>query len=246
MAVSSYLSERDWRMIRDDSFYDNVTKKEVRMLLNKMAWTHMSRKDIIRIRIKYDNWIDDGEKKFMTELGVDYRTHTITRDIKGGHYYVNGYTAVQWKMLTDEGYDPSLRVLMSFLNQCREKGDTSAQEILMLKYQKRLQERDEKIIKRHNLPSGLKYNRLDSGRIDGITPYHWRLLYDDDFVPPRKGFLLSTIKKLRDEGYADDAEKIEQKYIHFLYPEAEEPDLHEDIKAAREFFRSFYPYSCCD
>ena len=40
----------------------------------------------------------------------------------------------------------------------------------------------------------------------------WKLLHDDNYFPNRS-ILISTIKQMLDEGYAEDAERIDQKYL---------------------------------
>ena len=77
MKANYNLSEKYLRMIEDDEYFD-VTKEDVRGLLVRMAH-HYSRDDIIKMRIKYDAWIDDKEKRLMEEFGLSYDTHEITK-----------------------------------------------------------------------------------------------------------------------------------------------------------------------
>ena len=73
MNANYNLSEKFLRMIKDDEYFD-VTKEDVKILLKRMSH-HYSRDDIIKMRIKYDAWIDDKEKRLMEEFGLSYDTH---------------------------------------------------------------------------------------------------------------------------------------------------------------------------
>ena len=68
MNANYNLSEKFLRMIKDDEYFD-VTKEDVKTLLKRMSH-HYSRDDIIKMRIKYDAWIDDKEKRLMEEFGL--------------------------------------------------------------------------------------------------------------------------------------------------------------------------------
>lgn len=250
------LNDKQKRMVEDDTFFD-VTPEDVKGLLNRMTHMKKPRTEIIRMRIKYDAWIDDCEKRHMVELGLDYRQHVITtcaasvKHSAGQHnslactsrFIIDGYTINQWKMLTDENYVPPQRSLTCFLTYCKENNDAGALETLMLKYHDLIAQRDKKILEKQGIPLDSKYDTLTHYRIDGMTFYRWKLLNDDEFKPSKRGVLISTIQKLRDEGYVEDAELIEQKYLKFLYPQEEDPNMQEQIAVARRFFQIFYPYS---
>ena len=77
MKANYNLSEKYLRMIKDDEYFD-VTKEDVKILLKRMSH-HYSIDDIIKMRIKYDAWIDDKEKRLMEEFGLSYDTHEITK-----------------------------------------------------------------------------------------------------------------------------------------------------------------------
>ena len=235
------LTPKDKQMIDDDNYFD-VTEHEVKMLLRRMACTHMPRQDIIRMRIKYDKWINDAEKKFLTSLGVSYDTHTITVVGRPRRFYVDGYTASQWKMLHDANYVPTISNLMTFLNHCENTKDFSAIEILSSKYQGMLDEREKNILEKNNIPPGTAFSSLTYLRINGLRFYWWKLLNEDNISPPPRHHLLSIINTLRDSEYAEEAEALEQKFLTYLYPEMAKPEMQKEIAEARAFFRNRYPY----
>ena len=244
MALNVLLTPKDWMMFKDDNYFD-VDETDVKNLLYRMACSQMPRRDILKMRIKYDRFINDAEKRFMTELGLDYKQHVISGTVRT-KFLVNGYTANQWKMLHDDTYRPHIKALIAFMTRCEENGDAEALEILALKYRAMLQERAQRLLGGNGIPEDAPYQSLTYTTIDGLRFHHWRLLYDDNYTPSSRTHLLSVIKRLRDSEYAEYAEALEQKYLSFLYPEVNEPEVQEEIAAANEFFRTFYPYSFYD
>jgi len=246
MALPVLLTPKDWMRIKDDSYFDG-DEKDVKNLLYRMACAQMSRREILKMRIKSDRFIHDSEKRFMTELGLDYRHHVITCSCTGQKFfYVNGYTARQWRMLHDDEYRPHIKALIAFMTQCEEVGDYEALEILTSKYREMLQERAQRLLRGNEIPEDTPYQSLTYNSIDGLRFHHWRLLHDDNYIPSSRTHLLSVINRLRNSEYAEYAEALEQKYLSFLYPEVNEPEIQEEIAAANEFFRTFYPYSFND
>ena len=82
------------------------------------------------------------------------------------------------------------------------------------------------------------YTSVTCVKIDGMSFYRWRLLHDDNFHPKSKSLLISAIHRLREDGYEEDAELIEDKYLNFLHPDFME--LHaEDYLEAEKFFSQF-------
>ena len=137
MNANYNLSEKFLRMIKDDEYFD-VTKEDVKILLKRMSH-HYSRDDIIKMRIKYDAWIDDKEKRLMEEFGLSYDTHEITktclesgRGISStrGSFCINGYSTAEWKMLTDEDYVPTIAAVKNAINRIANRGDEEALEII--------------------------------------------------------------------------------------------------------------------
>lgn len=103
--MSSEYSFLQKRMLEDDSFF-NVSPHDVTMLLSKMAVRQCNREEIIRIRRKYDIWLDDRESRLMAELGLDYDHHVIGKQphehglsLKELEFTINGYRVIEWKML---------------------------------------------------------------------------------------------------------------------------------------------------
>ena len=245
MNTNYNLSEKYLRMIEDDEFFD-VTKEEVKTLLVRMAH-HYSRDDIIKMRIKYDAWIDDKEKRLMEEFGLSYDTHEITktclesgRGISStcGSFCINGYSTAEWKMLTDEDYVPTIVAVKNAINRIANRGDEEALEIIKMKYSWMLREQERGYLIKNGIDPDIPYTSVTRGKIDGMTLYRWRLLHDDDFQPRNKSVLISVIHRLRKDGYDEDAELIEDKYLDFLHPDFMELYV-EDYLAAEKFFSQF-------
>ena len=245
MNTNYNLSEKYLRMIEDDEFFD-VTKEEVKTLLVRMAH-HYSRDDIIKMRIKYDAWIDDKEKRLMEEFGLSYDTHEITntclesgRGISStrGSFCINGYSTAEWKMLTDEDYVPTIVAVKNAINRIANRGDEEALEIIKMKYSWMLREQERGYLIKNGIDPDIPYTSVTRDKIDGMTLYRWRLLHDDDFQPRNKSVLISVIHRLRKDGYDEDAELIEDKYLDFLHPDFMELYA-EDYLAAEKFFSQF-------
>ena len=245
MNANYNLSEKFLRMIKDDEYFD-VTKEDVKILLKRMSH-HYSRDDIIKMRIKYDAWIDDKEKRLMEEFGLSYDTHEITKTcLESGRgisstrnsFCINGYSTVEWKMLTDEDYVPTIIVLKKTIQHVANRGDEEALEIIKMKYNWMFREQERGYLIKNGIDPNIPYTSVTRDKIDGMTLYRWRLLHDDDFQPRNKSVLISVIHRLRKDGYDEDAELIEDKYLDFLHPDFME--LHaEDYLAAEKFFSQF-------
>ncbi|MDD7001378.1 MAG: hypothetical protein PUI35_08390 [Oscillibacter sp.] len=245
MKANYNLSEKYLRMIKDDEFFD-VTKEDVKTLLIRMAH-HYPRDDIIKMRIKYDAWIDDKEKRLMEEFGLSYDTHEITktclesgRGISStrGSFCINGYNVTEWKMLTDEDYVPTITSVKKAINRIANRGDEEALEIIKMKYNWMFREQERGYLIKNGIDPDIPYTSVTRDKIDGMTLYRWRLLHDDNFQPKNKSVLVSVIHRLRKDGYDEDAELIEDKYLDFLHPDFME--LHaEDYLAAEKFFSQF-------
>ena len=245
MNANYNLSEKFLRMIKDDEYFD-VTKEDVKILLKRMSH-HYSRDDIIKMRIKYDAWIDDKEKRLMEEFGLSYDTHEITKTcLESGRgisstrnsFCINGYSTVEWKMLTDEDYVPTITVLKNTIKHVANRGDEEALEIIKMKYNWMFREQERGYLIKNGIDPDIPYTSVTRDKIDGMTLYRWRLLHDDNFQPKNKSVLVSVIHRLREDGYDEDAELIEDKYLDFLHPDFME--LHaEDYLAAEQFFSQF-------
>ena len=245
MKANYNLSEKYLRMIKDDEYFD-VTKEDVKTLLLRMAH-HYPRDDIIKMRIKYDAWIDDKEKRLMEEFGLSYDTHEITktclesgRGISStrGSFCINGYNVTEWKMLTDEDYVPTIVAVKNAINRIANRGDEEALEIIKMKYNWMFREQERGYLIKNGIDPDIPYTSVTRDKIDGMTLYRWRLLHDDNFQPKNKSVLVSVIHRLRKDGYDEDAELIEDKYLDFLHPDFME--LHaEDYLAAEQFFSQF-------
>ena len=231
------LSEKMIRMVEDDDFFD-VTPEDVRSLLLRSG-RFFPREEIIRLRIKYDPWINDREKRFMAELGLDYYNHEITQTNRfyNNDYLVNGYSETQWRMLTQEGYFPGRMSVTHFINLCRENNDVDALEVLELKYGHIYEETNRQILLSHGLPADTPYETLTRTEIDGISFFLWKLTNDDEFVPKSKSVLVSCIRRLRNNGNATLAEQLEDKYIDFLYPDR---ITQEELAAAEDYFNNLF------
>ena len=245
MNANYNLSEKFLRMIKDDEYFD-VTKEDVKILLKRMSH-HYSRDDIIKMRIKYDAWIDDKEKRLMEEFGLSYDTHEITKTcLESGRgisstrnsFCINGYSTVEWKMLTDEDYVPTITVLKNTIKHVANRGDEEALEIIKMKYNWMFLEQERSYLIMHGIDPDIPYTSVTRDKIDGMTFFRWRLLHDDDFQPKNRSILMSAIHRLRKDGYDEDAELIEDKYLDFLYPDYVAINA-EDIQAAKNFFSQF-------
>ena len=245
MNANYNLSEKFLRMIKDDEYFD-VTKEDVKILLKRMSH-HYSRDDIIKMRIKYDAWIDDKEKRLMEEFGLSYDTHEITKTcLESGRgisstrnsFCINGYSTVEWKMLTDEDYVPTITVLKNTIKHVANRGDEEALEIIKMKYNWMFREQERSYLIMHGIDPDIPYTSVTRDKIDGMTFFRWRLLHDDDFQPENRSILMSAIHRLRKDGYDEDAELIEDKYLDFLYPDYVAINA-EDIQAAKNFFSQF-------
>jgi len=128
------------RMLEDDNFFD-VTSEDVAKLLNRMTFLRCSREDVIRMRIKYDLWLNDRESQLMAELGLDYENHIIGKQpaeyglsFSQQEFTINGYRVPEWKMLTDDDFIPSTRQLNLARERLAKIGDSAALELLDMKY----------------------------------------------------------------------------------------------------------------
>ena len=193
MNANYNLSEKFLRMIKDDEYFD-VTKEDVKILLKRMSH-HYSRDDIIKMRIKYDAWIDDKEKRLMEEFGLSYDTHEITktclesgRGISStrGSFCINGYSTAEWKMLTDEDYVPTIAAVKNAINRIANRGDEEALEIIKMKYSWMFREQERGYLIKNGIDPDISYTSVTRDKIDGMTLYRWRLLHDDDFQPRNK------------------------------------------------------------
>lgn len=231
------LSEKMIRMIEDDDFFD-VTPEDVRALLLR-GGRFFPREEIIRLRIKYAPWINDREKRFMTELGLDYYNHEITQTNRfyNNDYLVNGYSETQWRMLTQEGYFPGRMSVSHFINLCRENNDAEALEVLELKYGHIYEEANRQILLSHGLSADTPYETLTPTEIDEVSFFLWKLKNDDEFVPKSKSVLVSCIRRLRSNNNESLAEQIEEKYIDFLYPDR---ITQEELAAAEDYFNNLF------
>jgi len=235
------------RMLEDDDFF-NVSPHDVDMLLKRMSARRCSREEVIRIRIKYDIWLNDRESRLMEELGLDYDHHVIDKQpleyglsLKDYEFTINGYRVNEWKMLTDEDYVPTPYVLRLAQERLTKKGDTVALEVLDMKYKFISENRVERILRRHGIPLDVEFESLTQTKIDGITFHLWKLLNDEDFVPKTTNQLLSTIRQMRARGDEETADFLENKYYWFLYPEKDETVREQEIEDARQFFRDMFP-----
>ena len=256
LKIKISMPDKYVRMIEDDSFFD-VTVQEVRIVLRRMKMMkHVySEEDIIKFRIKYDLWIDDAEKRFMVKRGLDYKNNHISHNPQTLKYpsyeyiysysqsfYVDGFTEKQWDMLTDSSYIPKRISLIShFIEQAGEAGDKGIVELLLDKYGYILDNTREILMKKYHIPANANFKEVTcAGIIDGIPFNLWRMLYDDDYLPPVQ-ILRSTITRLRNSN--DDkkftyAEQVEKKYFDFLYPDYIPPATQEEIDEANEYFNS--------
>lgn len=235
------------RMLEDDDFF-NVSPHDVAMLLKKMASRQCSREEVIRIRRKYDIWLDDKESRLMAELGLDYDNHVIGKQpreyglsLKDSEFTINGYRVNEWKMLTDEDYVPPPYLLKLAQERLTKIGDTAALEVLDMKYRFISENRIERILRRHGLPLDVEFESLTQTKIDGITFHLWKLLNDDEFVPKTTNQLISTIRQMREKGDEETADFLEDKYYWFLYPEKDKKVSEQEIEDARQFFREMFP-----
>ena len=245
------LSHNEIKMLNDDNFFD-VSPREVFAFIRKLNTLKYPRDTIVKMRIKYDAWLCDKEKEIMDRFGLDYSIHCIephpakvklSDTVSASQIYINGYTPAQWQILTDDSYVPSNSLLMRMLNLCKKFGDDEALQILKVKYAEQIEEANAYLAKTHKLPEGIEFDDESSGLIDGLSPFAWRLLHDDDFEKPRKGFLLSTLKQMRAAGRIEEANAIEEKYFTYLHPASAEKELYAEIWKAEEYLMEMFPDS---
>lgn len=245
------LTSNEKRMLNDSSFFQ-VSKSEVFAFIRKLNMLKYPRDEVVKMRIKYDAWLCDKEKEIMDRFGLDYSTHCIephpakaklSDTVSASEIYINGYTPAQWQLLTDNSYVPSTSSLMRMLNRCKKYGDDEAFQILKVKYAKQIKEANSCLAKAHGLPEDISFDDETSGLINGLSPFVWRLLYDDSFEKPKKEFLLSTLKQLRDSGQIEEANAIEEKYFTYLHPAVLEKKLYDEIWKAEEYLMEMFPDS---
>lgn len=83
----------------------------------------------------------------------------------------------------------------------------------------RIREQERGYLAKNGIDPDTPYTSVTCVKIDGMSFYRWRLLHDDNFHPKSKSLLISAIHRLREDGYEEDAELIEDKYLNFLHPD---------------------------
>ena len=250
----SKLTEKEQRMVMDDDFFD-VTKDDVKRLIHRMKIHLFPKEQVIAMRKKYDLWLEDREKRIMDKYGLSYDTHTVSnlasdRRYPGiyssykssNFYFINGYTETEWRMLTDEDYIPTYTALSRFIDICRKYNDQETLDVLLPKYHNMIFEHEGALLIHNGVDPNVKRDTVRWNSIDGMSYSRWKLLHDDNYFPNRS-ILISTIKQMRDEGYAEDAERIEQKYLTYLYPSFYDTVSKEEIDAANDYFDSLHKRS---
>lgn len=250
----SKLTEKEQRMVMDDDFFD-VTKDDVKRLIHRMKIHLFPKEQVIAMRKKYDLWLEDREKQIMDKYGLSYDTHTVSNLASGRRYpgiyssykasnvfFINGYTETEWRMLTDEDYIPTYTALSRFINICRKYNDQETLDTLLPKYHNMIFEYERARLIHNGIDPNVKRDTVRWNSIDGMSYSRWKLLHDDNYFPSR-GILISTIKQMRGEGYAEDAERIEQKYLTYLYPNFYDTVSKEEIDAANDYFDSLHKRS---
>ena len=241
------FSKKQLRMMEDNDFFD-VDSKDVALLLRQMAVMGKSREEVLLMRTKYDLWIDDKEKRMMTELGLDYENHVIeyvpcinSLSLHRKEALINGYRVVEWKMLTDDSYVPQPPMLNAAKARLADLGDKDALDVLNMKYKFISDNKVALILKKNNIPQDAEFETLTRTHIDGISFYLWRLINDKEYIPKSKSNLVSTIRQLRKKGEVETADFLEDKYYRFLYPDRDIRDREKEIADAKEYFRGLFP-----
>ena len=247
--LCSALSDKLLRML-DDENYGKVSKKDVNSLLTRMKILGYPREEIIRMRIKYDAYLDDTEKKLMQKYGLDYEHHVISLStpttersrglsLSAHHtFLIDGYTVTQWRMLTDDDYFPPQNMVTRFINISEKYGDEEALQILEEKYAYMYEESARKYLISAGLDPNTPYETITWEKIDGVSFFVWKLLNQDYYVPKGKSKVISCIRQLRLKGESEKADYIESKYHDYLYPPKYDEQTKKELEEGLAYFRS--------
>ena len=139
-------------------------------------------------------------------------------------------------------YGLSYTALSRFIDICRKYNDQETLDVLLPKYHNMIFEHEGALLIHNGVDPNVKRDTVRWNSIDGMSYSRWKLLHDDNYFPNRS-ILISTIKQMRDEGYAEEAERIEQKYLTYLYPSFYDTVSKEEIDAANDYFDSLHKRS---
>ena len=82
--------------------------------------------------------------------------------------------------------------------------DQETLDVLLPKYHNMIFEHEGALLIHNGVDPNVKRDTVRWNSIDGMSYSRWKLLHDDNYFPNRS-ILISTIKQMRDEGYAEDA-----------------------------------------
>ena len=101
-------------------------------------------------------------------------------------------------------YGLSYTALSRFIDICRKYNDQETLDVLLPKYHNMIFEHEGALLIHNGVDPNVKRDTVRWNPIDGMSYSRWKLLHDDNYFPNRS-ILISTIKQMRDEGYAEDA-----------------------------------------
>lgn len=222
------LTEKQKRMLDDDSYFD-VTPEEVKVFLHRLKAMQYPYECIVSMRRKYDAWIDDREKRCMARCGISYDEHRIEKQFNSS-FLIDGYTEMEWRLLFDDNYCPSLSIISKGIAAFQRRGKYAEAEVIRERYQATFDElaerRRQAFLEKINLPSDFPCEEADlrAKRADGMPIGEWRALNDPNYTP-QKQYLTELMDRFGQRGDLDSLSRLYQKYGHIIDEANEEPEL---------------------
>lgn len=209
----SFLSEKQQRMVDDDTYLD-VDPSDVKSLL--LLLKQHGCDDLVRkMRIKYWDLIDDKEKRLMTELGLSYEKNDIA--LKGVTFFIDGYSEKLWRALFVDGYEISANALSRHIHTLDDAVDVDAANRLRTKYAHVFESSKKENLLKHGVSSKSDIKeKVTSFDIDGESPAIWKALHDPNYLPNKSTItvILQTLEAREDD---EAAEFVYDKYKDIFY-----------------------------
>lgn len=225
----AYMKERRKiyrRMIEDDDFFDFNPRLLVK-LVHRIAMKG-NFKLAQMLRVKYDSIIDDEEKKTLQRLGVRYDEHDVTYRFNSQSgtktIFIDGLTVLQWELLNTDNITPSYSTLATVCHQFDKAGKTDAATFLKAKYADIFKAHKETLMQKHQIPSNADIHEISGTSVDGLTFFEWRLLYDENFIPPYAA-LMRKLSRYEKDGDTNRITTLLNKYGDMICADSPEEEL---------------------